>query len=86
MIAKNDISQLTKVSEGVRQELAAELRAADFNWKQAYGEYQSGGWYVAPMRNAAAWPHAIRTEVLGFNGARLQARAARPYSSGSVYA
>lgn len=43
MIAKNDISQLTKVSEGVRQELAAELRAADVNWKQAYGEYQSGG-------------------------------------------
>ena len=52
MIAKNDISQLTKVSEGVRQELAAELRAADVNWKQAYGEYQSGGWYVAPLANS----------------------------------
>lgn len=53
MVSAKEISQLRAVSADVVDAVGAELSRASIPWKEAYADYQSGGWYVAQLLNSS---------------------------------
>jgi hypothetical protein len=63
MITSKEISQLQEMPREFRDSVGEELRNASIPWKEAYSDYQSGGWYVAQLVNSSG-----RTDQLKIDG------------------
>jgi len=62
MINSNDLSQLSTLPSEFIDAVGKELESASIPWKEAYSDYQSGGWYVAQLRNSSGSTEQIRID------------------------
>jgi hypothetical protein len=53
MIEPQDLSKLSTLPAEFVDSVGNELQNASIPWKAAYSDYQSGGWYVAQLRNSS---------------------------------
>jgi hypothetical protein len=62
MINSQEISQLKPVSAEFSDAVGVELSQASIPWREAYSNYQSGGWYVAQLLNSSGSTEQLRID------------------------
>jgi hypothetical protein len=62
MIDTTQISQICPIPEAMQEDLRTDLAQAAIPWREAYSDYQSGGWFVAPLTNSQGSSDQIKLD------------------------